>query len=196
MEINEYLHRLGQKLSSLPMQERQDALEYYENYLSDADDPNTAMASLGTPGEVAADILADYMARATHQPATSFRERRRSAKVAWAFVIGIFALPVGLPLIIATAAVLFALFVTLGALIFSVFIAGVAVVATGIASLVSSPFILMQNTSAGLMALGYGLVSLGFGLLAFKLGSVLFSGFTLIGRGASAKLLKRRNING
>ena len=189
----DYLRRLGHKLSSLPEHERQDALEYYEGYLNDAEDPHQAIQSLGTPGEVAADILADYMTRATIRQNHSLKERGRSAKVAWAFIIGIFALPIGLPLIIGGAAVAFGLFVALGATIFGILVAGVAAVATGVIGLLASPFILVHSVSGGIFALGQGLLALGFGILAFKLGGMLFHGFAVIGRKLSQSILKRRH---
>lgn len=193
----DYLRRLAQKLSALPEHERQDALEYYEGYLSDAEDEQLAITQLGSPGEVAADILADYMARpAATTSYTSFKERKRGAKVAWAFVIGIFALPIGLPLLITAAVLIFALFVTLGALIFSFGVAAVSIVAAGLVSLVVAPFVLIQSFGTGLLALGYGLISLGVGILLFKFCSFLVGGFAVIGRRASAKILRRKTTHG
>ena len=191
---HEYLQRLEFKLAALPENERNDALEYYDGYLSDAEDELTAIAGLGQPGEVAADILADYMSRATIHPTgyTSFKEKRRGAKVALAFVVGIFALPIGLPLILTMGILIFTLFIALGSIIFAVLISSGAFLLAGTVSVIAAPFVMFGSVPTGLLALGSGLMSLGAGILAIKLCGVLFNGFAFISRRASRKIIKRR----
>ena len=74
MTRHEFLAALEQCLSSLPAEERRDALRYYEDYLDAAGPENEAraIAELGTPEEVARTILdeqAPGMAAAPAQPA-------------------------------------------------------------------------------------------------------------------------------
>ena len=198
MQINkvEYLRQLAQKLSALPKNERQDALEYYDGYLSDAEDEQEAITQLGSPGEVASDILADYMSQKPIQGYANFKTRKQGAKVAWAFLIGIFALPIGLPLLIGVIAVAFSLFITLGAVIVAFGASALTVAVVGVGSMIVSPFIMIQSFSGGLLALGHGLVSLGIGILLFKLCNVLIGGFTFIGRATGKKISRRKNSNG
>ena len=127
MTKGDYLAQLAHKLRVLPENERQDALEYYDGYLSDAENERTAIAQLGSPGEVSANILANYVAKssgayeadqASGQNGTrgaapikaagrgeSDVRGARGIKTAWMIILALFALPIGLPLVISLAAV-------------------------------------------------------------------------------------------
>ncbi len=54
----EYMRRLEELLSDIPPGEREEALQYYNDYINDSDKENEAevLASLGTPEQVAATI--------------------------------------------------------------------------------------------------------------------------------------------
>ena len=58
----EFLSELEQRLSGIPEDERQSALQYYADYLADAGEENEAEAirELGSPEKVAESIKADY----------------------------------------------------------------------------------------------------------------------------------------
>lgn len=62
MNRREYMDRLEQLLLVLPIEEREEALQYYEDYFDDAGMDNEAdvIRELGTPEEVAAKIRAGY----------------------------------------------------------------------------------------------------------------------------------------
>ena len=192
----EYMHRLSQKLASLPDAERKDALEYYEDYTNEAinaaGNEAVAISALPTPGEVAADILADYMARDAIGTSRSFKEKRRGMKIALAVIVGMFALPIGLPLVISMGVVVISLFIVLGSLIFTLVLAGGSLVISGALVVFTSAIVAFSSMSAGVLALGYGLLSIGIGILLIKLCGILFSGFTVIARCLSKKIINRR----
>ena len=58
----EFLAELEQRLSGIPEEERQAAIQYYADYLADAGEENEAEAirELGNPEKVAESIKADY----------------------------------------------------------------------------------------------------------------------------------------
>ena len=58
----EFLAELEQRLSGIPEEERQAAIQYYVDYLADAGEENEAEAirELGSPEKVAESIKADY----------------------------------------------------------------------------------------------------------------------------------------
>ena len=58
----EFLSELEQRLSGIPEDERQSAIQYYADYLADAGEENEAEAirELGSPEKVAESIKADY----------------------------------------------------------------------------------------------------------------------------------------
>ena len=190
MTKSEYLTQLNHKLQVLPDYERTGAMEYYENYLNNAENETAAMAQLGSPGEVAANILANYVARgpAPVRPAT----RTGRIKTTWMIITAIFALPIGLPLVIALASTAFALFVSLVAVVFAVGVSGVTLVVAGIASIVATPVAMAQSFGFGLLMGGQALLAIGFGIL-FILGvSKLMGGFPLIARYVGRAIQRRK----
>jgi uncharacterized membrane protein len=202
MSRENYLENLSRKLRALPESERNDALEYYDGYISDAEDESAAIAQLGSPGEVAANILANYVQSGNSQKSSVekvFEKRNESyfsgVKLTWLIIIALFAVPIGFPIIIAVAAVAFALFVTLCSLVFAVGVTGIALLATGIGGLIAVPFLIFQDFSYAVFLLGMGLLSLGAGIFLMKLTAVLMRGFPKISHFVSKKIVRRRNGN-
>ena len=184
----EYLEQLSQRLSALPRGERRDALEYYDGYLSDAEDEAAAIARLGAPGEVAADILAEHVAKG---PAVS-KAGANGIKTAWMVALAVFALPVGLPVAIALAASVLALFVVLLAVILALGAGGLGSLLAGMAGLIMFPLTVAQSAALALIAGGAGLISLGLGILLIKCAAALLMGFPAIARFAGKKIAGRK----
>ena len=95
----EYLSVLERKLKTLPEAERRDALEYYEGYISDSEDESGAISRLGPPKVAAANILADYVNRAS----ADLRQKKGGSggiKTALVVTLALFAMPIGLPILI------------------------------------------------------------------------------------------------
>ncbi|MCL2217504.1 MAG: DUF1700 domain-containing protein [Defluviitaleaceae bacterium] len=195
MTKSEYLKQLDYRLRVLPAGERQDALDYYEGYLSDAEDEFIAIAQLGTPGEVAANILANYVAKTPHPESGhgTRKERTSGAKTAWMIILALFALPVGLPIIITLAGVSFSLFIALCAVIFSFAVTGVALIAGGIMSIVAFPFIVAESFGAAMLAGGTGLFTVGLGMLFISLTRITLRGFPMITSFVANKILRRNH---
>jgi len=187
----EYLGQLERKLRALPESDRRDALDYYDGYLSDAEDEAAAIAQLGAPSEAAADILANHIAQ---EPAPG-KARAGGIRKAWMVILAIFAAPIGLPIVIALASVALALFVTLYALIFSVGATALALLASGALALVLTPAAATQGASFALFAAGIGLMCLGLSILLIKATAALLKGFPMIARFVGRKIA-RRNRNG
>jgi len=189
MNKTEFLSQLEYKLRVLPASERQDALEYYEGYLSDAENEAAAIAELGSPGEVAAMIFANYVAK---EPDPTTRTRG-GVKTALMIIFAIFAVPIGLPLVIGIAAAAFGLFIALLSVVFSVGVVGVTTLAAGMASLIFAPFVFMSDWSSGLTFAGMGLVSFGIGIIFIKNTALLMRGFPKITRFVGKNILRRKH---
>jgi len=196
----EYLEKLNQKLRVLPKSERCDALEYYDGCISDSESEEEAIMQLGTPGEVAANILAHYVERgnsSARMPHTISDERTPGAtgssgmKTALVIILALFALPVGLPIVIAIAAVAFTLFVALCAIVFAVAVAGISLLVTGIVALLAFPRVIFQSLGLAVSLFGIGLMSLGLGILLIKSTTILMRGFPKISRFVSKKIIRR-----
>jgi len=169
MTKTEYLAELERRLKLLSESDRKDALEYYEEYLNDAEsDDVDIVAKLGTPNEVAAKVLVEFAARDKVEP----KEKEKSGiKMAWAVILAIFAAPIGLPIAIALGAVAFALLVTLIALVFSFGVTGIALGGAGIAYLVFAIMGATQSVASAILLFGSGLVMLGLFIIFFKVAS-------------------------
>jgi uncharacterized membrane protein len=195
MTKTEYLGQLDNKLRVLPYSERQDALDYYDGYISDANGEENAMAQLGSPGEVAAMILANYVG--ADEKKTSYTPTRRSGfKTAWVIILALFAIPVGLPLLIAVGATAFALFVSLAAVVFALGVGGIASAVAGMACMMAAPFVFIQDMGFGLIIGGLGLTSTGIGILLVRLAFYLMGGFAWIARFVGKKIVKRSKHHG
>jgi len=190
MNKSAFLSRLEDKLRVLPESERTDALEYYDGYFNDAENESAAIAELGSPGEVAANILASYVAQSPHD--TSARKEGMSGiKIAWITLLAFFALPIGLPIIIGLAIIPLTVFIVLGSLIFSFAVSSVASFASGIVMIISFPFVIFQDFGQGLILGGTGVMSIGFSILFMCLVRFLLKGFPMIARFAAKKILRR-----
>jgi len=188
----EFLSQLESKLMVLPDNERKNALDYYDKFIESSTDQAAAIAGLGAPGEVAADILASYVKRESHAtpvPNTPTPESGgishtpvappphppvhtpvRRSNYWWIIaIVGILAAPALFGVVIGLGGGLFGLFVGLWSIIFAFAVSGVVFLATGAASLALSIFIFFQDTGFGLQAAGMGLVLMGCGILFIKL---------------------------
>ena len=78
MNRKEYMDRLEQLLLVLPIEEREEALQYYEDYFEDAGIPANGLVGLelGTPEEVAAKIRAGYAGEYGEYSETGYEDVR------------------------------------------------------------------------------------------------------------------------
>jgi len=171
----EFLAQLETKLMALPERERQNALAYYKNYLSEAEDTAVAISTLGQPGDVAADILASYLKRGNHQPEASIPSSIKSGfkLPLWLIVILII---FGMPIILGLGGGLIGIVAGIGSAIFAFLVSGVAMIITGAVSVVLSVFVMFQDMGFGLLVAGAGLVFVGVGILLAKLAIVICKG--------------------
>jgi uncharacterized membrane protein len=171
MTIEQFLAELRHAIRSLPPDEIDQAIDYYDGYLRDAADPAVAMAQLGTPKEVAAQVLAGYVGKRGTSP---------GMRVLWAVVIGVLAVPVAAPLTIGVFAVLAALVIALVAVLFALFAATIALLLGGLATIITGVLVIGQSFGAFAWASGTGLVCCAVGLLGIygmvRLGHITIAG--------------------
>jgi len=199
MTKTEYLDQLERRLRAMPSNELRDALEYYDGYLSDADDEAAAMAQLGSPGEVAASILVSHAAREPEPGQAGRKDGAKGIRTAWMVALAIFALPVGLPLVITLAAIAFSLIISLLAIVFAVGVGGLVSLAAGVLGVAFFPMVVSRDAGTALLLLGNGFMGLGFGILLVRFTAVLTRGFPMIARFVGRKIggiIARRNRDG
>lgn len=174
----DFLQLLERALAQLPEEERRANLEYYRELLDDMTEEGMteakATAKLGSPSQIAQNILQEM-------PLGKLVSTRVKPKRGWtplAIVLTVLGSPVWVPLLLAAAAVVLAIFVSIWAL-------GAAVVAVviGLAvAVVAAPILAIRAAAltlpVGLMLLGGGLILLGLcvlgGLVAVELCKLLW----------------------
>lgn len=165
MSRREYMRELEERLSRMPEQERCDAMGYYEEYFDEAGPENEAevIKSLGTPAQIARQILADFAVK------ESVAKPQSPKKGLWAIVfivLAIFASPIALPLALVAVVLVFVAILLIGVFAFT----GVVVVASfifaGVVSSIAAFGVIVASPATGVFALGFGLAFIGIGILS------------------------------
>jgi len=161
MNRSEFFNKLEQELARVSKEEKDAALDYYNEYFDDAGEENEqkVIEELGSPAQIAARIKADIAVRrlgSDHKPSV-----KKGISAVWLVILAILAAPIALPLAVGAAALAFGLLLALVgiliALIASVaafFIAGIVVVAAGIAAVATSIPVAIFTVGIGLAVLG------------------------------------------
>ncbi len=191
MNRAEFMSRLRELLSDITESEREEALNYYEDYFDDAGVENEAsvIASLGSPEKVATTIkyglneenkesaeysesgYSDYTYERNEVAQRTPQKRDlRGGLLIVVIILAIFALPILGPLGVALLSVLFSIIVVALVLLFTVAIAGVAIGISGVALVVAGFIALFSSALTGALLLGVGLVLIGIGVLVTILG--------------------------
>ncbi len=199
MNRAEFMARLKELLSDITEAERQEALNYYEDYFDDAGVENEAsvIASLGTPEKVATTIKAglndstgmngefsetgyssytydkeEVVARNVGSEERGFGKKNglNGATLILVIVLCVFALPILGPVAIGLLSAAFGVLCAIAAVLFAIMVSGVAIVASGIALFISAIVMLFTSPIVGLLLLGAALILTGIGILITILG--------------------------
>ncbi|UZX31648.1 DUF1700 domain-containing protein [Lactobacillus helsingborgensis] len=195
--IDDYISELEQNLVDLPAKDREDVVEFYREFLLDGDfvRRSTIDTELGTPKQLAINIMADYSTKEDSAPAKP-ETPKSNLKASWYILLGICAAPIGIPLILAILfviffllAVFFGLFFALVAFLFKFFVGG------GLNFLKSLSLLFTSDWPTGYVYLGKSLICIGVILLLMpfiiKLGKILIAKCTQIIRNLGKNLLKK-----
>ena len=195
--IDDYISELEQNLVDLPAKDREDVVEFYREFLLDGDfvRRSTIDTELGTPKQLAINIMADYSTKEDSAPAKP-ETPKSNLKASWYILLGICAAPIGIPLILAILfviffllSVFFGLFFALVAFLFKFFVGG------GLNFLRSLALLFTSNWPTGCIYLGKSLICIGVILLLMpfiiKLGKILIAKCTQIIRNLGKNLLKK-----
>ena len=172
MNRNEFLKELEKRLLYIPAEDRQDALEYYDEYISDMglSDDDDVIEKLGTPKDVARNII-DECTQKHIEKVKEEKTVKNKATVLWLSILGVLSLPVSLPLAIAVIAIAFAFLMVIIALMFAAFVCSIAWVIGGVVALFIG--ILVPGFGQKILTFGVGLALLGAGLLFGMLITIL-----------------------
>ncbi|MBS7225611.1 MAG: DUF1700 domain-containing protein [Clostridiaceae bacterium] len=173
MNKQQFLSALRQALSGLPDAERDNVMQYYEDYFLDAEGESEEeiIRGLGNPQKIADDILREYRELQPHanpQGAQTPPRRWKGINPWLLAVLVVLAIPIGIPLagglLAAAAGILLAGITAIGAVLTALIAVPTALIFAGAALSVFSLFLWFAPPSA-VMTLGVGLFLLSLGVL-------------------------------
>lgn len=191
MEKEEYLRLLEIELAALPLEEKENVMEYYRSYFEEAgeENHNRVIKELGKPEELAAHILKNSSClpsvlgkknKSNQQEKTEERKNKtmpkdqknenRGNKILLVLLILVFSFPLWFPLICSIFGILFAFVVVTLSIGFIGIIIGLALM---IASIVLGTFALFSMilfTPSFFLFLGLSLLLMAFGIVGLVLG--------------------------
>lgn len=165
----EFIKELERRLKYIPAEDRIDAMDYYNEYLgemniSDSDDISSMIES---PKEIAAKIIADCTEKHINEQSEK-KTVKNSATVVWLTILGLLSLPLSLPLLIVAATFVFAVFVILAAIVFSIFAIGFGFAIAGVCLICTAIF--AGSIGQILVVFGMGLIGIAIALVAVLTG--------------------------
>lgn len=184
----EYMKELELLLSDIPAEEREDAINYYNDYFDAVGEENeeSTIEALGTPEELAKTIVAanqdanaDPNRRGRIDPVAARRlpthmdakPKKSSGMVILLVILGIFACPILIPLCFALMITIFAIGMAMIAVIIALAAAivacGIGAFFGGIFALIGAAMNFIANPFGSLVIMGFALLAIAFGLLFF-----------------------------
>lgn len=199
MNKSEFLSRLGELLSNVSEVDTAPSLDYYgemiDDLVEDGMSEEEAIHSIGTPEEIAFEICPD----AAFQKATTEAKPKRSLS-ATHIVLLIVGSPIWLSLLIAAAAVVFSLYVSLWSVVVSLWSVPISLAACALYGVLSFvPSAITGDFAIGALMLGGGIACTGLSILAFIGCSALSRGACILTKksfiGIKSLFVKRRTDN-
>ncbi|AWF94503.1 DUF1700 domain-containing protein [Weissella cibaria] len=189
MENNIYFTQLKGHLVGLTDEEREDVLDFYREYASDAGlTGETLIREFGTPKQLARRVLVDYSIRyddvadqdapeENETPVHHFRERiGRQFNLLWVVLVGLVTSVVWIPAMIL---ILLGLFIVIVIAVFLIMLL-LAFLATGLFQVVGAVAIIGTSWQTALYQGGIGLILIGLQFIAWPIGfaivRVIFGG--------------------
>ena len=196
----EFMNQLKNLLWDIPEGEREEALNYYEDYFDDAGAENEAQVieALGSPEKVAAVIKEGLKEDAKEQgeysetgytgygnmpkdevghyespDKKSFADRIKglgTGGMILVLILAIFALPILGPVGIGIVSAVFGILAAIVAVLFALVIVGIALLVAGASVFAASIGCMTMTPAVGIMLLGISMVIIGVGILITILG--------------------------
>ncbi len=177
MDKKEFLWRLMDGLSGLPMEDIDRSLDYYSEMIDDRMEDGLseeeAVAALGPVGEICSQILAETpLSRLVKEAVRPKRKLR-----VWEIILLVLGSPMWVPLMAAALIVVVSVYLSIWAVLLSLYAADLAGAVAGLAGVVT----MFRMLSIGQIA--EGILFLGGGLVCIGLAILLFFGFNQLTKG-------------
>ncbi len=200
MSRAEFMEKLRALLADVEEGEREEALNYYEDYFDDAgvENEQQVIEALGSPEKVAmtikdglndsegeqgefsetgfsgyGDAGKDEVGYHGVQEKQKFTDRIKglgTAGIVLVLILAIFALPILGPVMIGIVSALFGILIAVAAVLFTVAIVGITLVCASVATFVAAFPALLVSPAVGILLFGLALLLAGIGILLTILG--------------------------
>ena len=173
MYREEFLNELSAKLAGLPKEEVEERLSFYgemiDDRMEDGVPESEAVAQIGTPEEIAEQIMSEIpLTRLVKEKVADRRRKSSGKRKTWKTVLLIVGSPVWGALLIAGLAVVLALYVSLWAVVVSLWAVFAALAVSAVACLPASVIALVRgNPLAALGSFGAAFACAGLAILMF-----------------------------
>lgn len=200
----EFLTALRAHLWRLPPEDVQKSLDYYSEMIDDRMEDGLsqeeAVADIGDPEAIAKEILEESQAAspeaATPAPAVPAEPVKPKKSRVWEIVLLILGAPLWIPLLIAAAAVIFAVLISLWAVVGVLFCVALSLGASAMGLLLGCiPVLLAGRFVEAVVILGASLVCAGLCILFVHIGNLTLKGMTWLSRAtfrSIGKLFRRK----
>lgn len=206
MTKSEFLAALENGLAALPREDREKTLDYYSEMIDDRIEEGMseqeAVEAVGSAEELAAGIVAEAMPpepEAAQEPAQTAEPEPRRGMGAWTVALLILGSPLWLPLLLAGAVVVAAVYVVMWAVVIVLYAATLSFAAGALSGVLGGVAELVSGQAVqALTLLGAGLACAGFAILAFHLSNLAARGVIYAGKmiaqwiGGKVKAVGRR----
>lgn len=171
MNKTEYMETLKKKLSKLPREDYEKAIEYFEEYFAEAgpEQEKRAMEDLGSPEFASEEIIREIAINNTKEP---IRDVKKGLNAVWVGILAIFAAPIALPLAGAGILIVVSMLVAVFMVIISFAMVGVVMIISVPVYLLGAALSLSSGFPVVISCIGIAFLFAGAGM-AITYGSIL-----------------------
>lgn len=179
MNKAEYMDALRVHLRRLPKEDQVKALEYFEEYFSDAGPENEAKAidDLGAPESAAEQIITNLAISNTKEPV---KDVKKGMNAVWVGILSVFAAPIALPLGGMFAVLALMILLVIALFVFCIFLLGALLIINAPLSIAAGIPLITTHFWVFVSAVGLGLMSAGLGILVLigitRLSKIIMNG--------------------
>ena len=171
MDKENYLTELAEYLAALTPEERADVLEFYREFIDDANlnDTKAIEQRLGNPKRLSRKILADFSIKEVEMQKENNANQKASLKANSNMILKVILALLATPAALVVLATVFVGFIFFGSIVIWIISLICVLVLVGIVCLYIGFSVLLANLMAGIFYLGLGLLVLGGLMMALAL---------------------------
>ncbi len=178
MNKYKFLSALKDKLSALPHEDVNRSLDFYREMLDDRMEDglseSAAVAAIGTPEDIAAQIINDYSAAQGKALKVKFKRKLKAYEI----VLIAIGSPLWIALLAAAFACVIAVYAAVAAVLISLFVISIALFLGAFICLIGSAlYITSGKAPEGILVIGIALFMAGISILVFLLATLATRGF-------------------